>query len=108
MPEPGRRHHDPGGAVPQARVAGGRRGRAGSFNAGGPGALGPPLRGGAVEHEHRYQHLLDAVPGSEALAAFLLAPYVEMVDDLGRARRKAPAKKPEAVPGPPFEAGGMP
>ncbi|XXT25308.1 hypothetical protein WME94_27640 [Sorangium sp. So ce429] len=53
-------------------------------------------------------HADPEIPGSEALAAFLLAPYVEMVDDLGRARRKAPAKKPEGVPAPPFEAGGMP
>ncbi|CAN93359.1 hypothetical protein sce3200 [Sorangium cellulosum So ce56] len=48
------------------------------------------------------------IPGSETLAAFLLAPYVEMVDDLARSRRKASAKKPEAISAPPFEAGGTP
>jgi len=53
-------------------------------------------------------HADPEIPGSEALAAFLLAPYVEMVDDLGRARRKAPARKPEVVSAPPFGAGGAP
>ncbi|WP_437609781.1 hypothetical protein WMF20_00750 [Sorangium sp. So ce834] len=53
-------------------------------------------------------HADPEIPGSEALAAFLLAPYVEMVDDLARTRRRAPARKPEAVPAPPPEAGGMP
>ncbi|KYF96870.1 hypothetical protein BE18_10175 [Sorangium cellulosum] len=53
-------------------------------------------------------HADPEIPGSEALAAFLLAPYVEMVDDLARPRRRAPARKPEAVPAPPPEAGGMP
>jgi hypothetical protein len=51
-------------------------------------------------------HADPEIPGSEALAAFLLAPYVEMVDDLARSRRRAPARKPEAVPAPPPEAGG--
>ncbi|WP_437592377.1 hypothetical protein [Sorangium sp. So ce1000] len=49
-------------------------------------------------------HADPEIPGSEALAAFLLAPYVEMVDDLARSRRKAPARKPEAVPARPFGA----
>ncbi|AUX28079.1 hypothetical protein SOCE836_001470 [Sorangium cellulosum] len=53
-------------------------------------------------------HADPEIPGSEALAAFLLAPYVEMVDDLARPRRRAPARKPEAVPAPPPEAGGTP
>ncbi|WP_437767975.1 hypothetical protein WME77_13495 [Sorangium sp. So ce764] len=53
-------------------------------------------------------HADPEIPGSEALAAFLLAPYVEMVDDLGRSRRKAPARKPEVVSAPPFGAGGTP
>ncbi|WP_437640310.1 hypothetical protein [Sorangium sp. So ce854] len=43
-------------------------------------------------------HADPEIPGSEALAAFLLAPYVEMAEDLARSRRKAPAKKPEAAP----------
>ncbi|WP_441286879.1 hypothetical protein ACSRUE_31825 [Sorangium sp. KYC3313] len=47
-------------------------------------------------------------PGSEALAAFLLAPYVEMVDDLAKPRRRASATKPEAVSTPPLGAGGTP
>jgi hypothetical protein len=49
-------------------------------------------------------HADPEIPGSEALAAFLLAPYVERVDDLARSRRKAAARKPEAVPAPPFGA----
>ncbi|WP_437577610.1 hypothetical protein [Sorangium sp. So ce887] len=53
-------------------------------------------------------HADPEIPGSEALAAFLLAPYVEMVDDLARSRRRAPARKPEVVPAPPLGAGGMP
>ncbi|WP_437335317.1 hypothetical protein [Sorangium sp. So ce394] len=53
-------------------------------------------------------HADPEIPGSEALAAFLLAPYVEMVDDLARTRRRAPARKPEAVPAPPPQAGGTP
>ncbi|WP_437785450.1 hypothetical protein [Sorangium sp. So ce1097] len=48
------------------------------------------------------------IPGSEALAGFLLAPYVEMVDDPARSRRKAPAKKPEAAPAALVGAGGTP
>ncbi|WP_437626717.1 hypothetical protein [Sorangium sp. So ce1151] len=53
-------------------------------------------------------HADPEIPGSEALAAFLLAPYVEMVDDLGRARRKAPARKPEGVSVPLTGVDGMP
>ncbi|WP_437292505.1 hypothetical protein [Sorangium sp. So ce426] len=53
-------------------------------------------------------HADPEIPGSEALAAFLLAPYVEMVDDLARSRRRAPARKAEAVSAPPVEAGGTP
>ena len=49
-------------------------------------------------------HADPEIPGSEALAAFLLAPYVELVDDLARSRRRAPARKPEAVPAPPAGA----
>jgi hypothetical protein len=39
------------------------------------------------------------IEGSEALTAFLLAPYVELVTDLERSRR-AHAKKPDAAPAP--------
>ncbi|WP_437485332.1 hypothetical protein WME75_00595 [Sorangium sp. So ce1014] len=53
-------------------------------------------------------HADPEIPGSEALVAFLLAPYVAMVDDLARPRRRAPARKPEAVPAPPPGAVGMP
>ncbi|WP_437872571.1 hypothetical protein [Sorangium sp. So ce363] len=53
-------------------------------------------------------HADPEIPGSEALAAFLLAPYVEMVDDLAKPRRRASATKPEAVPAPPLGAGGTP
>lgn len=40
------------------------------------------------------------IEGSEALTAFLLAPYVELVTDLEKSRR-ANAKKPDAAPAPP-------
>lgn len=53
-------------------------------------------------------HADPEIPGSEALAAFLLAPYVEMVDDLARSRRRAPARRPEAVPAPAPGADGTP
>jgi hypothetical protein len=43
----------------------------------------------------RWPTLVPEIPGSEALAAFLLAPYVEMVDDLARSRRRAPPGSPK-------------
>ncbi|WP_437283771.1 hypothetical protein WME90_45645 [Sorangium sp. So ce375] len=60
-------------------------------------------RHGLISRRHTQKiesHADPEIPGSEALAAFLLAPYVEMVDDLARSRRRAPARKPEAVPAP--------
>ena len=48
------------------------------------------------------------IAGSEALATFLLGPYVELVDDLGKNRRPARAKKPEPVPATPAGAGETP
>jgi hypothetical protein len=53
-------------------------------------------------------HADPEIPRSEALVAFLLTPYVEMVDDLARACRRGPARRPEAVSAPPPEAGGTP
>ena len=39
------------------------------------------------------------IEGSEAFSAFLLAPYVDLVSDLEKARRSRP-KKPDAAPAP--------
>lgn len=46
--------------------------------------------------------------GSEALVAFVLEPYVEMVNDLAKNRRTSRSKKVEATPTPPEGAAGTP
>jgi hypothetical protein len=46
--------------------------------------------------------------GSEALVAFLLEPYVEMVNDLARSRRTSRSKKSDTTPTPPAGAPGTP
>lgn len=46
--------------------------------------------------------------GSEALVAFVLEPYVEMVNDLARSRRASRSKKSDTTPTPPAGAPGTP
>lgn len=46
--------------------------------------------------------------GSEALVAFVLEPYVEMVNDLARSRRASRSKKSDTTPTPPAETPGTP
>ena len=48
------------------------------------------------------------IAGSEALAAFLLGPYLEMVDDLGKNRRPGRRTKPEPAPAPPVDPSNTP
>jgi hypothetical protein len=48
------------------------------------------------------------IAGSEALVAFLLAPYVEMADDLAKDQRRARPKKAEPAPAPPPGTPGTP
>ncbi|AUX23460.1 uncharacterized protein SOCEGT47_039850 [Sorangium cellulosum] len=53
-------------------------------------------------------HADPEIAGSEALVAFLLAPYVELVDDVARDRRRARPKKGEPAPALPSGASDMP
>ncbi|MGK4004352.1 hypothetical protein WMF31_17085 [Sorangium sp. So ce1036] len=53
-------------------------------------------------------HADPEIAGSEALVAFLLGPYVELVDDVARDRRRARPKKGEPAPALPSGASDMP
>lgn len=53
-------------------------------------------------------HADPEIAGSEALAAFLLRPYVELLDDVARDRRRSRPKKDEPAPALPAEASDMP
>jgi hypothetical protein len=46
--------------------------------------------------------------GSEALVAFLLEPYVEVVNDLAKSRRASRSKRADSAPTPPDGAAGTP
>jgi hypothetical protein len=82
-----------------------RSGRGLSREAG--GAIAPARdRGSCSPRPARYAG--PEVEGTEALAASLLGPYVERVDDLAKHRRPGRSARPETAPATPPGAGGTP